>query len=247
VQTSILRSPVALRRAARELLRAAFDLILPPGCPVCDRVADGLCQLCDQQLTRRPRQGCRRCGEAALPGQDVCGDEHRELAHLRHLVAPWRFAGTGGALVRRFKLDGHPLAGRWLARAIADAWRQQLAPTWRRALLVPVPLHAARRRRRGFDQAALLASWVGARIGCDHDPAVLARMRPTLPQGDPRVLSRADNVAGAFVVRHPGRIAGRAVVLLDDVFTSGATLRQCAAALKAAGAGAIAAVVACRS
>lgn len=165
---------------------------------------------------------------------------------MRH-AAPFRFAGAGGALVRRFKLDGDASAGRWLARAMAQAWAPHAAGAGRKAVLVPAPLHAVRRRERGFDQAEWLARAVAARLGLGVACGVLARRRATLPQGDPRVTSREGNVEGAFVVVRRRPILGRSVVLVDDVFTSGATARACAEVLLAAGAGEVAVLTACRS
>jgi competence protein ComFC len=180
-------------------------------------------------------------------GQSQCGGDHRELRHLTFHVAPFRYAGSGGSMVRRFKLDGEAAAGSLLARAMAAALRAQLGGPWRRALLVPVPLHARRRRERGFDQALWLAQRIGRRLGLAVLPAALLRVRVTLPQGDPRVTSREQNVAGVFAVRRRRALQGRRLILVDDVFTSGATLRACAALLRAAGASEVAAVTACRS
>ena len=182
-----------------------------------------------------------------LAAGESCGGDHRELRHLTCLVAPFQFVGTGGALVRRFKLDADAAAGAWLARAMAGAWRATAAGAWHRALLVPVPLHVSRRRERGFDQAHWLARGLGNRLGLEVMPGVLARLQATLPQGDPRVLSRQRNVEGAFAVVRPGRVAGRRVVLVDDVFTSGATARTCAKLLRNAGALEVAMLAACRS
>jgi ComF family protein len=231
------------------VVRACLDLLLPPVCPACRGAGEGLCVGCDQGLQRRPRLGCRRCGEVVAIAGASCGSEHAELRHVARLVAPWRFAGTGGALVRRCKLDGDLGAGRCLVRAMANAWRQQIgdARDWRRAAVVPVPLHPARRRQRGFDQTAWLATELSTRLGLGAAVGVLRRTRATLPQGDPRVLSREKNVEGAFAVARPRAIAGAAVVLIDDVFTSGATARCCAAALRAAGARTVAMLTACRS
>ena len=166
---------------------------------------------------------------------------------MQQLVAPWQYAGAGGALVRRFKLDANVAAGRLLARAMADAWCASAAFGWGRATLVPVPLHRTRRRARGFDQAAWLASRIGSRLRLHVAPRVLERTRATLPQGDPRTRSRDRNVEDAFVVRRPQDVRGRRVVLVDDVFTSGATVRRCSQLLLAAGARAVAALTACRS
>lgn len=239
----------AWRRPWREFARAALDLLVPPVCPACGGSGDreGLCGRCEQNLIRRPPPGCRRCGEPVLASAVDCGGPHAELAGLAHLVAPCRYAGTGGALVRRFKLDADVGAGGWLARAMAQAWREQVGGGFGRPCVVSVPLHWRRRLDRGFDQAAWLAQLLAVRLGWRPVPGALRRVRATLPQGDPRVTSREGNVDGAFAVASSRAWVGRQVVLVDDVFTSGATLRQCARLLRAAGASAVAALVACRS
>ncbi len=237
-----------LRRSWREFARTAVDLALPPACAACGLVGPGgLCRSCDQNLVRRPVPGCIRCGEAVLESGASCGHDHDALRNLAHLVAPWRYAGTGGALVRRFKLDANAAAGRWLVRAMADAWRAQVGPAWARACVVPVPLHRQRARERGFDQAAWMARELGERLGWRSGIGALRRTRSTLPQGDPRVTSREGNVEGAFDLGDGRSFARRNVVLVDDVFTSGATARQCAKVLRAAGALAVAVLTACRS
>ena len=74
---------------------------------------------------------------------ESCGSDHRELRQLARHAAPLRFAGTGGALIRRFKLDADPAAGQWLARAMARTWAPFQLGAWRRAVLVSVPLFEA--------------------------------------------------------------------------------------------------------
>ncbi|MBX3462555.1 MAG: ComF family protein [Planctomycetes bacterium] len=169
------------------------------------------------------------------------------MRHIAQLVAPLRYAGTGGALVRRFKLDADPGAAAWLLRAMVGAWQAAGSSRWRHACLVPVPLHARRRRQRGFDQAAWLAKGLGRRLGLEAAAGVLVRRLDTLPQGDPRVLSRQGNVEAAFAVQRSRPLRGRPVVLVDDVFTSGATARACARLLRDAGAAEVAVLTACRS
>jgi ComF family protein len=163
------------------------------------------------------------------------------------LRAPFAYAGTGGALVRRLKFAGDFGAGRKVGPALAAAAADALRGPWRRAVLVPVPLHGRKLRQRGFDQARVLAEEVRRRTGLPILAGVLRRTRETLPQGDPRVTARDRNVAGAFVVSRPPCIRGRRIVLVDDVFTSGATARACAGALHAAGAAEVAFLAACRA
>ena len=193
---------------------------------------------------RRPAPGCRRCGEPITPS-GRCLTSHGALRNLRQFVAPLRFVGAGGRLVRSFKFGGDARAGRLLAREMADAWRRDGAAP--RPAVVPVPLYRQRLRQRGFDQARWLATRVSRSLRLRPAPDVLARVRATRPQGAVEVLSRAANVRGAFEVKRPRVVCGRDVLLVDDVFTSGATARACAALLRAAGASSVSLLVACRS
>ncbi|MEQ8406552.1 MAG: ComF family protein [Oceanicaulis sp.] len=121
--------------------------------------------------------------------------------------------------------------GRWMTRAGADALEGA-------DLLIPVPLHPSRLRRRRFNQSLLLAQAVSRVSAVSVDPHVLARTRRTGTQGGLTAKSRTRNVAGAFIVRESARarIAGARLVLIDDVHTTGATLAACVRTLKRAGA-----------
>lgn len=238
------------RRPLRELSRAALDCLLGAPCVGCGAAAvaagDRLCAPCARGLGRRAAGGCRRCGEPVVAGRP-CGADHGPLRNLAFLVAPLWFAGTGGALVRRFKLDGDAGAGGFLAREMRRAWRAGPGRGCRRAVAVAVPLHRERRRARGFDQAEWLVERLARPLALTPATGVLRRVRATRAQGDPRTTSRPANVSGAFALRSSAAVAGRRVVLVDDVFTSGATLRECARLLRGAGATEVAGLVACRS
>jgi len=243
-----------VRRALRELATGLLDLVLPPHCPGCGTRVDEqlglfrLCRPCSVDLERLPPQGCRRCGElAAATNGSVCGSAHRALTGLAFAMAPFRYRGVGGALVRRLKLRADFAALDALSLSMAVALAPRLSGAWRKAVVVPVPLHRERRAARGFDQARLLAEAVAQRADLDVAPDLLARVRRTLPQGDPRVFSREQNVAGAFVVVGRRDVRGRCVVLVDDVMTSGATARACAEQLTARGARSVALLTACRA
>lgn len=234
-------------RLVRELHGAFLDVLAPPHCPGCGAPAVGLCTPCGQRLERRPVPACTRCGEP-LPGPDrPCRASHDQLRGIRWARAPFRYAGTGGALVRRLKFEGDWAAGLALAAAMTDVLRPELQGPWRRPVLVPVPLHRARARERGFNQAAWLGAGMAAACGLCLLPRQLVRCRATLPQGDPRVLGRSANVEGAFALAGRSRVRGRRVVLVDDVTTSGATARACARVLRDHGALEVALLTACAS
>jgi ComF family protein len=136
--------------------------------------------------------------------------------------------------IHELKFRGRLRVAERLAEAIAASpgCGRVLTPA---AVLVPVPLHPRRLRERGFNQSELLARALGRRAGLAVAPEALVRRKETPPQTGLTAAARRSNVSGAFAVRRRGRVAGRVVVLVDDVVTTGATARACAAALRAAG------------
>ena len=234
------RSPVRPRRA--HLARILLDIVFPPLCIVCRLpVAEShnLCAACWGTVSFLEGPECACCGMPfdVDPGAGtICAACHAKSPVFERARAVMRYDEASKssilALKRADRLDIVPAFARWLERS----GRPLLAEA---ELIVPVPLHRWRLWRRRYNQAALLADALSRRAGVPADPLVLARVRATRSQGEmPSAKARRRNVRGAFKVR-AGResiVAGRTILLVDDVFTTGATLDSCARALKRAGA-----------
>lgn len=205
---------------------------LPQRCRLCGGPARGLglCPACRADLPWLPQARCPVC---ALPSQDgqICG------ACLRH---PPAWQRTRAALLYDFPIDGLIGALKYrgdlsLAPLLADCLAGNVEPGAVDVLL-PLPLHAARLRARGFNQAAELARPLARRLGLPllHHAAA-QRLRDTPPQAGLDRAARLKNLRGAFAVRQDP-VRGRRIAVLDDVMTSGATLGELARTLKQAGA-----------
>jgi ComF family protein len=193
-----------------------------------------------------PPAGCQRCGwpfpaAAATRGAEcpLCQRcrETDDAFEVARAALVYRDGGVARAAILLCKHAGRlGLLQHLAALLAAQAPEDLMLRSW--DAVVPVPLHWLRRWRRGFNQAEVLARAVGRHHALPVVGGCLARVRATPPQhGD--AAARQRNVQKAFVVRRPGRIAGKRVLLVDDVFTTGATANACAAALLAAGAAAV--------
>jgi len=237
-------APASRRKRAattvRAILRAALDLALPRMCAACREPVEGegLCPKCWSKLSFITRPYCERLGVPFVydPGPGILSME--AIANppaYRRARAAVRFDEISRALVHALKygdrLDLAPMMGRWLRHA----GHELLADT---DALIPVPLHWRRRWARRFNQSAVLAAAVSAASGVPVAADALKRVKATAQQVGLSRTERAANVQGAFRVPPEGKaaIAGRRVVLVDDLLTSGATVEGCAKALLRAGA-----------
>ncbi len=217
----------------------ALDLLFPPMCGVCGAGGSFLCDDCRKRLPGAAAPRCRRCW---TPWRGlICPD--CAASPLDGAGTPFVFDGGARTLVHQLKYESLHALAEPMAELLADFLAAQSLPV---DLVAPVPLHRRRRMRRGFNQSELLARGVAGRLGLDLDVRSLRRTRNTPPQlqADDRT-RREQNMRGAF--RCASALQGRSVLLVDDVLTTGATLRECAATLKAVGAARVYALAFCRT
>ncbi len=228
------------RRAAE----AALGLLLPPRCLVCGGVVEGagaVCAGCWPEITFLGPPHCAACGYPFEfdPGPGAlcaaCAAERPSWERARAVIA-YDEASRDPVLAfkHRDRIDAAPAFGTWLARAGAELLEGA-------DMLVPVPLHRTRLLARRYNQAALLAQATAKTCAVPVASDALVRTRRTPSQGRLSASARRRNVAGAFAVRKGMKelMAGRNVVLVDDVITTGATAEACTRTLLRAGAASV--------
>ena len=230
-------APAALARAA---LRQVVDFALPPRCPGCAQIVQeehSFCLACWSELVFLGAPCCRRCGlpfEHDGEGEAECGACLAAPPRFDSMLAAVAYGEIPRKVALKLKYGGRPGVAETMARLMA-----RHLPEGGDAVLAPVPLHRWRIWKRGYNQAGLIASALAKRSGAEVVLDLLERTRPTPPLKNMGPRERALAVRGAFRIadKRKAEVEGRTVLLVDDVFTSGATANACAAVLKRAGAG----------
>jgi len=221
-------------------LTALADLFYPETCVGCERRAsDVLCRTCFDALPRVGNPVCGRCGLPTPFATFVCEECKNVDFGFASARAPLKYDGVGKKIVHALKYRGYK---RVVGRLAAPLMLEVLDDTCFDAV-VPVPLHRSRLRKRGFNQAELLARGVAEKMKVTVSDT-LEVVRSTRDQVELSAAQRRANVAGAYSATKPHR--GK-ILLVDDVFTTGATMSACAASLVRAGAQEVHALSLCRT
>lgn len=207
-------------------------------CLLCDETCDGhpLCGPCEAELPWLDG----RCATCAVPLPThglVCGECQKRPPSYDHVEVPWRFAFPVDALITRFKHQARWPFGRLLGERLGLHLQHAFTDGLPQPdLLVPVPLARRRLRQRGFNQAQMLAQWLGGALKLPVDEHLLERVVDTPPQQQLDAATRRRNLRQAFCLAPGTVIKGRHLALIDDVLTTGATAEALARLLKRAGA-----------
>jgi len=227
-----------------ELKDDILDFVYPQSCPICQkplgREETDICEDCWKTLAFLPAPFCPYC-------KSFLEDNHTLVEHLcpylskpedRKILAV-KSLGTFDdhykKLIHRFKYDRKIPLGKRLAQCLGKVVAQDEDFT-NCDLIIPVPLHRARHRERGFNQSEVLAEGVSQAIDLPLAKQILKRKKNTRDQTYLNAQQRTENVRDAFVVTQPEKINNKAVILIDDVITTGATLNECARMLEETGA-----------
>ena len=231
-----------IQRQGVRLMRRLADAIYPRICPGCGEASDRdnrhICWACFAQIELFTESMCEVCGRFVTGGvrhQFVCSACRAFKPAFERARSAGHFSGFLRDRLHAFKYNG----ALWLKDDLVDLLEGCLRASFEIGpidVVVPIPLHALKMRERNYNQAALLAEGLAARIGRRYDGRSVKRVVQTETQTHLHAAERRENMRGAFAVVRPEWIRSRTVLLVDDVMTTGSTLDACARALTKAGA-----------
>lgn len=220
---------------ARGLADRILNLLYPTVCPFCGKLySKGICAVCRKKIVYVSEPRCMRCGKPLRDeAQEYCQTCARRESAIDQGRGLWLHADPVSGAVYRFKYKNKRIWGRIFAAELARQYGKQIRD-WGIKEIIPIPLHASRKRQRGFNQSEVIARELAELTGIPCRTDVLFRIRKTVPQKRLDPAGRAANLQGAFGVSKRWA-ACENVLLIDDIYTTGATVEKAAKMLKKAG------------
>lgn len=217
--------------------KGVLQLLFPLRCPVCDGIVqpagEKICLRCMDKLRLITPPWCMRCGKKLQEEGEYCAEcAGKEHTYIRGR-ALYEYTSAAQS-VYRFKYGGRQEYADWFGEQIAEylgGFIEKIKPDG----LVPIPLHKSRRRRRGYNQAELLAKAVGSRLNLPVYDKLLVRVKNTVPLKQLNAAERENNLKKAFNVTQ-NDVKLKVLIIIDDIYTTGSTIEEAARVLKAAGA-----------
>lgn len=216
-------------------LESVSESIYPPRCPVCEQLVERKGEACDDCLAKLKyivSPFCMVCGKQLDDERrELCEDCGRKRHYFIRGVAALAYTKEIKQSMYRFKYDGQ----REYAAFYADMLfrlKGHIILSWKPQVIIPVPLHAKRYRKRGYNQAALVAHKLGKLMHIPVDETLLVREKNTLPQKELNDRERSKNIKNAFHTV-PDIVKYKRILLVDDIYTTGSTFDECSQAIKA--------------
>ena len=214
-----------------------MDLLYPPRCPICDKVVlpgEGICAACRKKIRPAAEPACMKCGKPLVDSrQEYCADCRRKKHAFVQGKALWVYEKEVKKSIYRFKYQDR--------REYAKVYAQEMAARYEKYMkdrrieaIIPIPLHKKRKRKRGYNQAELLAGELGDILGLPVYTDVLVRVRDTKPQKTLDDAERKNNLKEAFKTTK-NIVQLNYILVVDDIYTTGSTLDAAASALAKAG------------
>ncbi len=209
----------------------------PPRCPVCDRAvnpAERICRKCVDRLVPLVQPWCMRCGKKLMSEEEYCEDCKRISHNFDRGRALYEYESVALSIYR-MKYGGRQEYAEYFGRAMA----KYLGPFIRMVgpqALIPVPLHPARMRKRGYNQSALLAKTVGKELDIPVAENLISRVRNTQPLKRQNPIERQNNLKKAFIInQNDVKLKLNTTIIVDDIYTTGSTVDEITTVLKAGG------------
>jgi ComF family protein len=219
-----------------------FQFFLPPQCPCCEKFSEegkqGFCSNCLSAIRWIEPPFCSICGIPFISNEvetHPCGAcvTHRKYFTIARALGA--FEGSLQEAIHRWKYEGKtyltPFFAEWMAEGLNRYWEPGSFD-----LLIPVPLHTQRLRERGFNQVLLLVKDLSCRTGIPYHKTILQKKKLTIPQVNLSGAEREKGLRGTFHVIEKEELLGKTVLLIDDVYTTGATVNECSKVLLRGGA-----------
>lgn len=231
----------------RQFIKGLRDIVYPKACLACktrlpEAAAEDkiVCSGCWSKIKKNVPPFCFRCGrhlDKNNPTKNICSSCVRQILHFDRAFSPCIYDGVVKDLIHAFKYRGKDHLGKPLSRLMVEFIKEFNLPLEAIDLIVPVPLHKSRLREREFNQAEILSRHISREFNKNSLADILKRKRNTQTQTGLEPQARFKNVKDSFQVSDAAPIKGKNILLVDDVFTTGATCSEAAYALKQAGAG----------